>query len=61
MTVAEWLDAATADALRRGLPDLVPALEGLAKATEALRAADWNDDADGPTPVDEPPEGEAGP
>ena len=53
MTVAEWLDAARADALRRGLPDLVPALEGLAKATEALRAADWNDNADGPTPVDD--------
>jgi hypothetical protein len=52
MTIAEWLDMARADALRRGLPDLVPALEGLAKATETLRAADWNDDADGDTPVD---------
>jgi len=53
MTVAEWLAMATADAARRGLPDLVPALEGLARATEALRAADWNDDADGETPVDD--------
>lgn len=53
MTVAEWLAAAKADALKRGLPDLIPALEGLARATEALRAADWNDDADGETPVDD--------
>lgn len=43
---------AKADALKRNLPDLVPALEGLAKATEVLRAADWNDDADGDTPED---------
>lgn len=53
MTVAEWLEAASADARRRGLPDLVPALEALARATETLRAADWNDRADGPTPHDE--------
>lgn len=46
MTIHDWLAMAKADALRRGLPDLVPALEGLAKATEQLRAADWNDDAD---------------
>lgn len=52
MTVAEWLAMAKADAVKRNLPDLVPALEGLAKATEALRAADWNDDADGETPED---------
>jgi hypothetical protein len=43
MTVAEWLVLAKADAEKRGLPDLIPALEGLAKATEQLRAADWND------------------
>jgi hypothetical protein len=43
MTVAEWLALAKADADKRGLPDLIPALEGLAKATEQLRAADWND------------------
>ena len=42
MTVAQWLAVAKADAEKRGLPDLVPALEGLAKATEQLRAADWN-------------------
>jgi hypothetical protein len=43
MTVAEWLALAKADAEKRGLPDLIPALEGLAKAMEQLRAADWND------------------
>ena len=46
MTVAEWLALAKADAEQRGLRDLIPALEGLAKATEQLRAADWNDAAD---------------
>lgn len=35
-----WLTAAVADAERRGLPDLKPLLEGLARSTEALRAAD---------------------
>jgi predicted O-methyltransferase YrrM len=43
MTIAEWLAAATADAEKRGLPELIPMLEGLAQATERLRAADWND------------------
>ena len=42
MTVAEWLAYAKADAEKRGLKDLIPALEGLAKATEQLRRADWN-------------------
>ena len=45
MTIADWLAAAKADAQKRGLPELVPMLEGLAQATERLRAADWNDDA----------------
>jgi hypothetical protein len=45
MTVADWLKVARADAARRGGPELVALLEGLAKSTEALRAADWNDDA----------------
>lgn len=49
MTVAEWLALAKADAATRGLPDLIPALEGLAKATGQLRAADWNDAADQPS------------
>jgi hypothetical protein len=33
------------DAHRRGLPALKPVLEALAKATKALRAADFNDNA----------------
>ena len=51
MTIAEWLAMAKADAEQRGLPELVPALDGLAQATERLRAADWNDNADQATPV----------
>jgi hypothetical protein len=39
MTVEAWLAAATADAERRGLPELRELLEGLARATRALRAA----------------------
>jgi hypothetical protein len=53
MTIAEWLAAAKADAEKRGLPELIPMLEGLAQATERLRAADWNDNPDNDTPVDE--------
>ena len=52
MTVGEWLEWAKADALARGLGDLAGPLEGLAQATERLRAADWNDDADKATPAD---------
>ena len=47
MTLDAWLKAATADAERRGLSDLKPLLEALARATQALRAADFNDDASG--------------
>jgi len=52
MTIGEWLAAAKADAEKRGLPELVPMLEGLAQATERLRAADWNDNPDTETPFD---------
>ena len=45
MTIDSWLQAAIADAERRGLPELKPLLEALARATQALRAADFNDDA----------------
>lgn len=45
MTVDAWLQAAIADAERRGLPQLKVALEALARATRTLRAADFNDDA----------------
>jgi hypothetical protein len=40
MTIESWLQAAIADAEQRGLPDLKPLLEALAKATAALRASD---------------------
>ena len=47
MTIESWLQAAVADAAKRGLPELKPILETLAKATTALRAADFNDDPSG--------------
>ena len=47
MTIEAWLESATADAERRGLPELRALLEALARSTAALRAADWNDDATG--------------
>jgi hypothetical protein len=45
MTIKSWLDHAINDAERRGLPALRPFLESLARATSALRTADWNFDA----------------
>jgi len=47
MTIKTWLDNAVQDAERRGLPALRPMLEALARATSALRNADWNPDASG--------------
>lgn len=47
MTIKTWLEIAIQDAERRGLPELKPLLEGLAKATSALRTAEWNADATG--------------
>ena len=47
MTIKAWLDSAVQDAERRGLTGLKPFLEALARATSALRTADWNDDATG--------------
>ena len=47
MTLDQWLEDGKSDAYRRNLPALVDLLETLARATEALRAADWNDDAAG--------------
>jgi hypothetical protein len=57
MTPEDWLESAHADTERRGLPDLRPALEGLARAASVLRQADWNDDASGgaDTAPDAPP------
>lgn len=54
MTLDSWLKAAIADAEKRGLPELKPLLEGLAQSTRALRAADFNDAADGRR-SDQPP------
>jgi len=47
MNIDAWLQAAIADAERRGLPELKPILETLARATAALRAADFNEHASG--------------
>lgn len=52
MTIAEWLAHTKADAEKRGLPELIPMLDGLAQATERLRQADWNDHPDTETPFD---------
>jgi hypothetical protein len=38
--VDAWLASAIEDAERRGLPELKPLLEGLARTTASLRAAD---------------------
>lgn len=46
MTIERWLQAAIADAESRGLAKLKPLLETLARTTQALRAADFNDHAD---------------
>ena len=40
-SIDRWLKAAIEDAAGRGLPALGPLLEGLARATAALRRADW--------------------
>ncbi|HWI17866.1 MAG TPA: hypothetical protein VNT81_08970 [Vicinamibacterales bacterium] len=53
MTIAEWLAQAKADAEKHGMPELIPMLDGLAQATERLRAADWNDNPDTQTPTND--------
>jgi hypothetical protein len=40
MTIEAWLKAACDDAERRGLPELKPLLESLARSMAALREAD---------------------
>ncbi len=47
MTIKTWLEQAAQDAERRGLQNMRPLFEALARATAALRMADWNDDATG--------------
>jgi len=49
-----WLAAACADAERRGLPELKPLLESLARSTAALRAADAQHEASAQPPAPEP-------
>ena len=46
MDIQSWLDAAIADARRRGLPELEPLLRALAKSTEVLRNADFAEQPD---------------
>jgi len=58
MTLEQWIEDGKSDAYRRKLPELADLLDGLAGATAALRAADWNDDAARDThaaPADEEP------
>ena len=60
MTLEQWIEDGKSDAYRRKLPELADLLDGLARSTAALRAADWNDDAAGdthaaPQPDREPP------
>jgi hypothetical protein len=54
MTIEAWLEHAMADAERRGLAELKPLLEALARNTAALREADEQlhalDTAAGPPP-----------
>jgi hypothetical protein len=45
-----WLRAACEDADRRGLPDLKPMLDTLARAAQAVRALDATTRRDGPEP-----------
>jgi len=45
MTIDAWLQHAIADAEGRGLAELKPILETLARTTAALRAADFNTNA----------------
>lgn len=52
MTLEQWLEDGKSDAHRRKLPELADLLETLSRATAALRAADWNDDASGNTHVE---------
>lgn len=54
MRIDDWLRAAAADADRRGLSDLKPLLEALARSTATLRRADATVS---PAPAGAPSEG----
>jgi hypothetical protein len=55
MTLEQWLEDAKSDAYRRKMPELADLLDGLARSTVVLRAADWNDNAGGETGEQESP------
>jgi hypothetical protein len=57
VTIKVWLENAEQDAERRGLPALRALLEGVARATSALRTADWNPDATGEHQAPKAPDG----
>ena len=60
MNIADWLAAACADADKRGLSELKPMLEALARSTTALRLADAGAEAEARTRDDaRPPDDEA--
>jgi hypothetical protein len=44
-TLSAWIARTAADAIRRGLGQLVPLIESLGSTMASLRSADWNDDA----------------
>ena len=50
MRIDDWLRAACADADRRGLPELKPLLEALARSTASLRDADAEGNPSAPSP-----------
>ena len=54
MQIDAWLKAACDDAERRGLPELKPLLETLARSTAALREADRAVRAAMPDPLASP-------
>ena len=56
MTLDAWKDLARADARKRGLDDLVPMIDTLGDAIQAVRNGDWNQDPRDPVPG---PDGDA--
>lgn len=53
MDVSSWLEKACADAEARGLSELTPLLETLARSTQALRDADEELQHPAMTPADD--------
>ena len=60
MTLEQWIEDGKSDAYRRKLPELADLLDGLARSTAALRAADWNEDASRDAHAVAPDEASAG-